>query len=75
MMLAHGLVRLERAGCSKALLSQLDDNSVAGETLVALGKTKDPSVLDAVRGYVEHPDSWIRGKAKSAFKKLAKLTE
>lgn len=51
------------------------ERAIISETLIALGKLKAVDTVEKVRKFASHSDSWIRGKAKSALKKIEKAKE
>ncbi|HEA15745.1 hypothetical protein LCGC14_2239720 [marine sediment metagenome] len=55
--------------------STTSERSIISATLIALGNLKALETLEKVRKFVSHSDSWIRGKAKSALKKIEKAKE
>jgi hypothetical protein len=69
-MLPHALVRLLGDDAAALLVSLLEDRCLTAELLTALGELKAEVAEEAVDRYVDDPDSWIRGKARSAKKKL-----
>ena len=52
--------------------STTSERSIISATLIALGNLKALETLEKVRKFASHSDSWIRGKAKSALKKIEK---
>ncbi|MFK3864129.1 hypothetical protein [Pseudoalteromonas rhizosphaerae] len=55
--------------------STTSERSIISATLIALGNLKAVDTLEKVRKFASHSDSWIRGKAKSALKKIEKAKE
>lgn len=55
--------------------STTSERSIISATLIALGNLKALETLEKVRKFVSHSDSWIRGKAKSALKKIEKAKD
>ena len=68
--LIHLYVKLAKKEAIPVLIELLQERSVTAETLVALGKLKAVEALEEVKAYTQDKDSWIRGKAKAAYKKI-----
>lgn len=70
--LIHLYGKLYKVDAVPVLKTLLKDRSVVAETLVVLGKLKAVEALEEVETYTRDEDSWIRGKAKTAYKKIQK---
>ena len=73
--LVHLYAKLAKKEATPVLIKLLQERSVTAETLVALGKLKAVEALDEVKTYTQDEDSWIRGKAKAAYKKIQNAAE
>jgi|GEM_PF-4822032 len=54
------------------LMELLSDRSIVAETIVTLGNLKALAAKDKITILAEDKDSWVRGKAKAALKKINK---
>jgi len=70
--LPHCYAKHYKSKAIPLLIELLDDRTVVAETLVALGKLKAIEAKDKIEVLTKDKDSWIRGKAKAALKKIEK---
>lgn len=54
------------------LIDLVSDPDVASSAVIALGKLKSQRARSAIEPFLQHPDSWVRDKARRALVKIDK---
>jgi HEAT repeat protein len=68
LMLALAKTKDERV--IDPLVRLLNDGQVAGHAVIALGKLKAKTTLDAIRPFLNHGETWIRKEAEKAIRSM-----
>jgi len=71
-MLVVALGNMRTPGVGDFLIELLDDESLAGHAIMALGKLKYKEAHSSIERFLTHPKSWIRKEAKKALAKIDK---
>jgi hypothetical protein len=66
-MIVLALGKMKKARPVDALIELLDDEVVVGHAIVALRKLKAPEAAEALKPFLDHPDTWIRNEARKAL--------
>lgn len=69
-MLVLALARMSDPRAVDVLTGLLDDESVAGHAVMALGRLKVPQARSAIEQCLDHPQPWVRKEAKKALAKI-----
>lgn len=69
-MIAFALVRAKSPNAADVLLEVLDDPSVTGHAIAALGKLRAQKARRRIEPYLAHSNGWIRREAKQALKRI-----
>jgi HEAT repeat protein len=72
IMLALALGNMKDPHAQDVLISLLDDDLVAGQAIVALGKLKSQKAYPLIERFLTHPKAWIRKEARKALVKIEK---
>lgn len=69
---ALGRMKKRKEEAVETAMKLLDDEQVQGNAIHALGKLKvnRPSIVMAIRRFLDHPNAWVRKQAKVALKKI-----
>lgn len=71
-MFVLALAKSRAPNLDRILLPLLDDDSVAGHAVIALGKVGGPEAIEALERLSGHSKPWIRKEAKKAITRIAK---
>lgn len=71
-MLLHALARLCGLAAVPSLIDFLADPDMAPEAIITLGKLKAKDAREHIEPFLEHEESWVRGEARKALKKIGK---
>jgi hypothetical protein len=74
-MVAVALGNMKDARAVDVLLELLDDEEVAVNAIMALGKLKDPRTLSRISPFLEDPRTWVRQEAKKAIGKIERAQQ
>jgi HEAT repeat protein len=74
-MLALSLGNMKDSRAQDVLIGLLDDEEVAGHTIMALGKLKSKKARQAIEQFVTHPRTWVRKEAKKALVRIDKASK
>lgn len=75
IMLALSLGNMKDPRAQDVLIGLLDDDLVAGQAIVALGKLKSQKASPLIERFLTHPKAWIRKEAKKALTRIEKATK
>jgi len=70
-MVVLALARMTNPGAVDVLSEVLDDETVAGHAVMALGRLKASRARSVIEGCLDHPQPWVRKEAKKALAKIA----
>jgi HEAT repeats len=70
-MVVLALARMKDPRAVDVLTELLDDDSVVGHAVIALGRLKAVRARPAIEHCLTHPQPWVRRKAKKALERLA----
>lgn len=70
-MIVLALARMRNPGAADVLIELLDDDDVAGHSIMALGRLGSARARPAVERFLEHPNSWVRSEARKTLAKLS----
>jgi len=73
-MLALSLGNMRNPQAQDVLISLLEDDLVAGQAIVALGKLKSKKALPVIERFLTHPKGWVRREAKTAMVRINKTS-
>jgi len=71
-MIALALGRIGDKKSVSVLIELLDDDSVAGHAIEALGKIGDNSIIESIRPFTKHKVKWKKNAAKKAIERIQK---
>jgi HEAT repeat protein len=71
-MLVVSLGNMKTPEVEHLLIELLDDEDLAGYSIVALGKLKSQKARPVIERHLTHPKGWIRREAKKALKRIDK---
>jgi hypothetical protein len=69
-MLAVALGNINDPRAVEVLLTLLDDESIAGHAIMALGKLCAPQARARIERFLNHPKAWVRRQAERALQKI-----
>lgn len=72
VMLALALGNMKDPCAQDVLIGLLEDELVAGQAIVALGKLKSQKAYPFIERFLAHPKAWIRKEAKKALARIEK---
>lgn len=73
--LTHAVGRLKGADAIPLLISLLEDEDIAADAVIALGKLKAVEARPHIEKLLSHPDSWVRQQARNALKNIDKTRQ
>jgi HEAT repeat protein len=71
-MLVVSLGNMKTPGVENLLIELLDDEDLAGYSIMALRKLKSQKARPVIERFLTHPKSWVRREAKKALKRIDK---
>lgn len=72
VMLALALGNMKTSSAQDVLIDLLEDDLVAGQAIIALGKLKSQKAYSKIERFSSHPKAWIRKEAKKALARIEK---
>ena len=71
-MIAEALGRIGDEKSVSILIESLDDDSVAGHAIEALGMIGDDSIIESIRPFTKHKIKWVKKAANKAIERIRK---
>lgn len=69
-MVVLALARMKDPRAVEVLTGLVDDDTVAGHAVMALGRLRAAQARTVIEGCLQHPQAWVRREAKKALAKL-----
>jgi HEAT repeat protein len=69
-MLPLALAKMKEPGVTEVLIDLLEDEEVAGHTIIARGKLKATATRPLVEQFLMHPKTWVRTEAQRALRRI-----